>query len=116
MSESEFSALGDMLGSATWSLPQAQEYKNDLAQPTFLSLQPQAASQALVLQPKVDPNSPATQEQWGKVNKMVAWFRNLVFRKHPFPPVLFFALESLGSIFLEIYSLGNLETFRKYSL
>ena len=93
MSESEFSALGDMLGSATWSLPQAQEYKNDLAQPTFLSLQPQAASQALVLQPRVDPNSPATQEQWGKVNKMVAWFRNLVFRKHPFPPVLFFCTK-----------------------
>ena len=34
----------------------------------------------------------------------------------PFPQSCFFALESLGSIFLEIYSLGNLETFRKYSL
>jgi hypothetical protein len=76
VTESEFAAIGNMLSSATWELPQAEEYKNDLAQPAFLGVpgMPQSSCQALVPQPppRTDPNSPATEEQWAKVAKMVA--------------------------------------------
>ena len=76
MSENEFAAIGNMLGSATWELPAAEEYKNDLMQPSFLGLPgiPQASSQALVPQPvaRTDPNAPATDEQWKKLAKMAA--------------------------------------------
>jgi len=87
VNEPELSALGNMLGSASWQLPQAEEYKNDLVQPAFLSIQPQATSTAIVAQTvKPDPNGPATEGQWTNVNKMVAWFTHLVFRKPiPFP-------------------------------
>ena len=73
--EDEFNALGDMLASMSWELPQVQEYKNDLAQPEFLGLSgvPASTSQSVVLpgsQP--DPAGPCSQQQWAKVQKMVA--------------------------------------------
>jgi len=72
----EFDAIGDMLSAAKWDLPAAQEYKNDLVQPCFPSVEgvPKAASQNLAVVPaaRPDPEGPATDEQWKKVNKMVA--------------------------------------------
>ena len=74
MEEKEFDALGDMLSSAQWAFPEAQEYKNELVQPAFLGLTavPKAESQAIVqTPPKIDPEAPAADEQWRKLNKMV---------------------------------------------
>ena len=71
----ELDALGGMLGSAQWSFPDFQEYKNELAQPAFLGLDgvPKSTSQTMVTAtPKVDPNQPAADEQWKKLQKMVA--------------------------------------------
>ena len=71
----QFDALGDMLSSARWDSPQAQEYKNDLQQPEFLGVMgiPTSASQSIVPQPpKLDPSAPANDDQWKKINKMVA--------------------------------------------
>ena len=70
----EMEALGDMLSSAQWAFPQAQEYKNELVQPTFLGLAavPKSESQTIVpAAPRVDPAAPAADEQWKKLNKMV---------------------------------------------
>ena len=87
--EDEFDALGHMLSSAKWELPMVEEYKNDLAQPQYQASSslgvPKSTSNAVVVQqPKPDPMSPATPEQWIKVDKMVAWLRTsffvLVFR------------------------------------
>ena len=76
VTETEFAAIGNMLCQATWELPAAEEYKNDLMQPSFLGLpgMPQASSQALVPQPvaRTDPNAPATDDQWKKLAKMAA--------------------------------------------
>jgi hypothetical protein len=72
--EKEFDALGDMLASAQWAFPAAQEYKNELVQPSFLGVAavPKADSQAIVqTPPKFDPEAPASDEQWRKLNKMV---------------------------------------------
>ena len=72
--EEQFDALGDMLSSAQWAFPVAQEYKNELVQPAFLGLTavPKADSQAIVqTPPKFDPAAPASDEQWRKLNKMV---------------------------------------------
>ena len=69
-------ALGDMLSSAQWNFPQAQEYKNELVQPAFLGLAavPKSDSQTIVpATPRMDPAAPAADEQWKKLNKMVAW-------------------------------------------
>ena len=43
----EMDALGDMLSSAQWTFPEAQEYKNELVQPAFLGVDgvPKSASQ-----------------------------------------------------------------------
>ena len=74
MEEKEFDALGDMLASAQWTFPAAQEYKNELVQPSFLGVAavPKADSQAIVqTPPKLDPAAPAADEQWKKLNKMV---------------------------------------------
>ena len=71
----EFNAIGDMLSSAKWELPQAQEYKNDLVQPHFLALPavPKAESNALsIVGRKPDPEGPCTEDQWTKVLKMGA--------------------------------------------
>ncbi len=72
--ESEFSAIGDMLAQMSWELPQVEEYKNDLVQPSFTGPGvPQSSSQAIVpVSSKPDPNGPCTADQWAKVNKMVA--------------------------------------------
>ena len=74
--EEEFSAVGDMLAAIQWELPSVQEYKNDLAQPDFLGIPgvPASTSQTMVSTgSKPDPNGPCSQEQWAKVQKMVAW-------------------------------------------
>jgi len=72
----EFNALGDMLSTSSWELPQMEEYKNDLVQPEFLGVPaiPKATGVALALQEqkRPDPNGPTNQEQWKKVEKMVA--------------------------------------------
>ena len=75
LSQDAFSAVGDMLSSAEWALPMAQEYRNELSQPSFLGLEacPQSTSQTMVAtQAKNDPAGPAIDEQWKKINKMVA--------------------------------------------
>ena len=73
----EFAALGNSFAKVDWALPGCEEYKNDLLQPDFLTRAvPPAQSQALAIQdqPKViDPNSPATDAQWARVNKMAPW-------------------------------------------
>ena len=88
----EFDAVGDMLATVNWELPMAEEYKNDLVQPKFPDSGgvPKSGSSALALsQIRPDPNSPISQEQWSKVDKMVAWLRAniclLIFRKYPAP-------------------------------
>ena len=71
----EFNAIGDMLASTSWELPQAMEYKNDLVQPQFLGVAgvEKAESDAIAVQSaKVDPLGPPSAEQWSKVHKMVA--------------------------------------------
>ena len=71
----EMDALGDMLSSAQWTFPEAQEYKNELVQPAFLGVAgvPKSASQSIVpATPRMDPNQPAADEQWKKLHKMVA--------------------------------------------
>ena len=72
----EFCAVGDMLAAVKWELPDVQEYKNDLAQPDFLGIPGGAASTSQTMvatgsQP--DPNGPCSQQQWAKVQKIVAW-------------------------------------------
>ena len=66
-------ALGDMLSSAKWNFPEAQEYKNGLVQPAFLGLAavPKSESQTTAQTHKLDPAAPAADEQWRKLNKMV---------------------------------------------
>ena len=65
-----------MLAQVAWEMPQAQEYKNDLVQPAFLDMPgvAKSTSAALAIQDfkKPDPAGPATDDQWKKVNKMVA--------------------------------------------
>ena len=73
--EEEFSDVGDMLAAIQWELPSLQEYKNDLAQLEFLGIPgvPASTSQAMVATgSKPDPHGPCSQEQWAKVQKMVA--------------------------------------------
>lgn len=93
--EDEFHALGDMLASISWELPQVQEYKGDLMEPEFIALSgvPASTSQSSALAPssQPDPNGPCSQVQWGKVQKMVAWLRfSLQITFSPFPPCLVF--------------------------
>ena len=76
--EDEFHALGDMLASISWELPQVQEYKGDLMEPEFIALSgiPASTSQSIVLaSAQPDPAGPCSQAQWAKVQKMVAWLR-----------------------------------------
>lgn len=70
----EFEALGDMLGSAKWEMCAPEEYKNDLAQPSFLVNQSASNCQLALLpqQAKPDENGPCTEKQWLKVKAMVA--------------------------------------------
>ena len=71
----EFQAMSDMLGSAQWNMPAAQEYRNDLVQPAFLAIEgvPRAASSSIMpAAPRIDPEGPATEDQWKKCVKMVA--------------------------------------------
>ena len=79
LQEPEFQAIGDMLCKASWELNQAEEYKNDLVQPSFLGVEavPKSSAQGLVasVAARADPAGPASDDQWKKVNKMVAWFR-----------------------------------------
>ena len=78
----EMDALGDVLSSAQWNFPAAQEYKNELVQPAFLGLAevPKSKSQAMVpATPRMDPEAPAADEQWKKLNKMVALSLKPVF-------------------------------------
>jgi len=74
--EPEITQLSNALASATWQLPQCEEYKGDLMQPQFLGMPaiPGAppGSTAMVPQPKTDPNSPATDTQWKKLATMAA--------------------------------------------
>ena len=64
----ELDALGGMLSSAQWSFPDFQEYKNELIQPAFVGEEPVMVTTTV----KVDVNQPAADEQWKKLQKMVA--------------------------------------------
>ena len=66
--------MGDMLSKMKWELPEVQEYKGDLAQPAFNYQRPENQENTVpaILNRKPDPEDPASQEQWGKVQKMVA--------------------------------------------
>ena len=94
--EDEFHALGDMLASISWELPQVQEYKGDLMEPEFIALSggvPAITNQSSAPPPSShpDPNGPCSQVQWIKVQKMVAWLRFSLQRIFsPFPPCLVF--------------------------
>ena len=69
----ECSALQAELGEVTWELA-ADEYKKDLAQPEFLlQLQEESKPPPVQQQPVVDPESPATDGQWERISKSVAW-------------------------------------------
>ena len=73
----EYEAIGNMFSSLSWELPSVQEYKNDLVQPNLplVSSVPLAQSTTVAIQDATpDPNSPVNEQQWAKVNKMVAWF------------------------------------------
>ena len=63
-----------MLSAASWELPMAEEYKDDLVQPCFLNNGSGESSLAVVSSApsKPDPNGPAIPDQWQKVGKMVA--------------------------------------------
>ena len=66
----------DFLDAIKLELPSVQEYKNNLAQPEILGIPgvPASTSQAMVATgSKPDPHGPCSQEQWAKVQKMVAW-------------------------------------------
>ena len=72
--EDEFCALGEMLATMKWELPQVEEYKGDLVMPSFL---PQAlvnitCQTSIATSLKPDPEGPPSAEQWAKVQKMVA--------------------------------------------
>ena len=79
VTDSEFNAIGNSLGTANWELPQCEEYKGDLVQPSFmgmpgvpLALAPNGTAIAPAPQPKFDPQAPATDDQWKKLAKMAA--------------------------------------------
>ena len=71
-----FQAIGDMLCKGSWELNQADEYKNDLVQPSFLGVEavPKSSAQGLVVSvaARPEPAGPVSDDQWKKVNKMVA--------------------------------------------
>ena len=89
MNQGEFSAIGDMLTAAQWELPSAEEYKNDLTLPAFLSLEnnqsaltsfgkgmPPMLALGNSSQPfRPDPAGPAAEQQWEKLKKIVAWLQ-----------------------------------------
>ena len=79
LKDPEFQAIGDMLlQPESWELNQAEEYKNDLVQPSFLGVEavPRSSAQGLVpAGARPDPEGPASDDQWTKVTKMVAWLR-----------------------------------------
>ena len=73
----EYDAIGNAFSSLLWELPLVQEYKNDLVQPNLpcVSSVPFAQSTSVAIQDAIpDPSSPVNEQQWAKVNKMVAWF------------------------------------------
>ena len=73
VTEPEFAQLAAGLASATWQLPDCEEYKGDLAQPQFSAMPAvPGAPQALPPVAKTDPNSPATDTQWKKLASMAA--------------------------------------------
>ena len=74
MEKDEFEALGDWMAGENWALPNPEEYRNDLAQPAFLAVSgvPTSKSTTIEVHRKVDPNAPATEDQWVKAAKMVA--------------------------------------------
>ena len=56
-----------------WELPHLEEYKNDLQQPAFLGVEiPVAVSTTLERAEVPEAGSKVNDEQWIKVNKMVA--------------------------------------------
>jgi len=57
-----------------WELPEVQEYKGDLVQPSFAYQRPenQPAIMPAIMNKRPSPEDPATEEQWGKVQKMAA--------------------------------------------
>ena len=106
----EMDALGDVLSSAKWNFPAAQEYKNELVQPTFLGLAavPKSESQTIVpATPRVDPAAPAGEEQWKKLNKMVAL---------SLKPVFVFSLVFRINLFRERGLVFRINLFRKCGL
>ena len=81
VTEPEFAQLAAGLASATWQLPDCEEYKGDLVQPQFSGTSgatypaiPGAPQLMQALPPvaKTDPNSPATDTQWKKLASMAA--------------------------------------------
>ena len=68
-----------MFSSLSWELPNVQEYKNDLVQPNIpvhaqAAIPPATSTAMAIADAPPDPNSPVNDQQWSKVNKMVAWF------------------------------------------
>ena len=63
-----------MLATMKWELPQVQEYKGDLAQPSFLAQGVGSQIVPAIGAPphKPDPEGPCNAEQLAKVQKMVA--------------------------------------------
>lgn len=72
--DDEFCALGEMLATMKWELPQVEEYKGDLVMPSFLSQGVISQASIAIGAPshKPDPEGPCNVDQWAKVQKMVA--------------------------------------------
>ena len=106
----EMDALGDVLSSAKRNFPEAQEYKNELVQPAFLGLAavPKSESQTMMpATPRMDPAAPAAEEQWKKLNKMVAL---------SLKPVFVFSLVFRINLFRERGLVFRINLFRKCGL
>ena len=80
----EFAAIGDTFGSISWDL-QVQEYQGELSAPVLPNMplmsqapQPPGGQQLAIIVPPQSTDF-VTDEQWVRVNKMVAWLSNYVF-------------------------------------
>ena len=77
LNKDEYAALGGMFSSLSWDLPSVQEYKNDLVQPNvpvLASVPVSTSSTVAIPDAQPDPNSPVSDKQWARVNKMAAGF------------------------------------------
>jgi hypothetical protein len=71
----EFQALGNQFTSTKWNLPEVCEFKDDIPMPVFKSITASQEDPIPTPQIKDGPppeNSPVSETQWVKVQKMVA--------------------------------------------